>query len=249
MANVNSLLNERLNKKGKSAKVAELADRSASGNLSGAQVLFGQTELTVAEQDMLNTILFDYATDEANPQADILKLQAITSEVKAINNQAALLHGERIKRAHELLIRYREGAFTAWMIATYGNRQTPYNLMQYYEFYQAMPKKLRPQVEAMPKQAVYTLASREGSWDEKKQIVKGFDGETKHELLSMIRQRFPLSGSDRRKGNIVESVIASLERVGATLRNNRVVMSKAQKKMIRDLLSTIEESIQDAPKG
>lgn len=249
MADVNSLLNERLTKKGKSAKVAELADRSASGNLSGAQVLFGKAELTAAEQDMLTTILFDYATETVYPQQDIDALRTITSEVKAINNQAALLHGERIKRAQTILTQYKEGAFSAWLVATYGNRQTPYNLLQYYEFYQAMPKKLRPQVEAMPKQAVYTLASREGAFDEKKQIVKAFDGETKHELLSLIRQRFPLSSTDQRRGNVVESIIASLERVSATLRNNKLAMNKSQKKALKGLLQTIEQSIQESPKG
>ena len=93
---------------------------------------------------------------------DLNHLISLTSEVKAINNQAALLHGERIKKAHQILTRYRDGAFTAWLMAAYGNRQTPYNLMQYYEFCEAMPKQLASKIELMPRQAIYVFASREG---------------------------------------------------------------------------------------
>ena len=97
---------------------------------------------------------------------------SLTCEVKAINNQAAILHGERIKKAHQILTPYKDGAFTAWLISTYGNRQTPYNLMQYYEFCEAMPKNLREQIEWMPRQAVYVLATRTGEWKIKQEIVE-----------------------------------------------------------------------------
>ncbi len=243
MADVNALLSERLNKKQKKGKVTALGHKSASGNLSGFSGLFGVAELSERERETLMDLLEQYATDDVDITRDLKALEAITSEVKAINNQAALLHGERIKKAHSVFIKYQEGAFTAWLISTYGNRQTPYNLWQYYEFYTAMPKKLRPQVEAMPRQAVYTLASREGSLDVKKHIVESYDGETKHELLSLIRTQFPLATSDRRRQNITESAIVSLERVFATLRNNSVRMTKSQKKALLDLLESIKELI------
>lgn len=76
-----------------------------------------------------------FSSGEGNLTLDLAELSLITSEVKAINNQAAILHGERIKKAQTLLKSYQEGAFSAWLNATYGNRQTPYNLMQYYEFF------------------------------------------------------------------------------------------------------------------
>lgn len=39
-------------------------------------------------------------------------------------------------------------------MAAYDNRQMPYNLMQYYEFCEAMPKHLRPQIGLIPHQNV-----------------------------------------------------------------------------------------------
>ena len=97
------------------------------------------------------------------------------------------------------MTRYRDGAFTAWLIAAYGNRQTPYNLMQYYEFCEAMPKQLRPQIELMPRQAIYVLATRAGSIKQKQGIVENYQGETKAEMLALIRQAFPLDHGDKRK--------------------------------------------------
>jgi hypothetical protein len=250
MANVNAMLNARLSSnKPKSTKVGDLAKKTARGDLNGFSGLFGVTDLSQTETDVLNAILEQHATENVDVQHDLSQLSAITSEVKAINNQAALLHGERIKRANVILKNYQEGAFTAWLVATYGNRQTPYNLWQYYEFYHALPKKLQPQVEAMPRQAVYTLASREGDLNQKIKVVEEFDGETKHEMLSLIRQRFPLSASDKRRQNISESAISSLERVFATLRNNRVAMNRSQKEAIMSLLQNIAELVRSAPKG
>lgn len=49
-------------------------------------------------------------------------------------------------------------------MAAYGNRQTPYNLMQYYEFCEAMPKHLRPQIELMPRQNVKRLTGQNHSF-------------------------------------------------------------------------------------
>ncbi|MDP1836436.1 MAG: CT583 family protein [Chlamydiales bacterium] len=249
MSGINAMLNERLSNKPKGTKMGDLARKTARGDLNGFSGLFGSAELTQGETETLQNILTQYATDDTNVQRDLTALMEITSEVKAINNQAALLHGERIKRANSILKSYEEGAFTAWLVATYGNRQTPYNLWQYYEFYHAVPKKLQPQIDSMPRQAVYSLASREGELNKKIKIVEEFDGETKSELLNLIRERFPLSTSDRRRQNIAEGTITSLERIFATLRNNRIGMTKAQKEGLLSLLGAIQELVRNAPRG
>ena len=147
-----------------------MAKQSATGNLSSFSGIFSVVELSAKEKEALAHILRNYTDEEQDIGNDLNLLISLTSEVKAINNQAALLHGERIKKAHQILTRYRDGAFTAWLVATYGNRQTPYNLMLYYEFYETIPKQLRPQIELMPRQAVYVLASRTGNLDKKQEI-------------------------------------------------------------------------------
>ena len=49
------------------------------------------------------------------------------------------------KERKTILKNYRDGAFSAWLIATYGNRQTPYNFLQYYELYITLPEHLHLQ--------------------------------------------------------------------------------------------------------
>ncbi len=190
MAKVNSILNQRMQKPANTSKMAAMAQQSATGNLTSFSGIFSPIELNDKEQKTLEQILTIYATEDLNIQSDLNALMSLTCEIKAINHQAALLHGERIKKAHQIFKCYREGAFTAWLIATYGNRQTPYNLMQYYEFCETMPKQLRSKIETMPRQAVYALASREGDVEKKQEIVKNYQGETKSEMLTLIRKIF-----------------------------------------------------------
>lgn len=241
MGKVEALLNQRM-KKSDSSKMAALARQSANGQLTSFSGMFGVAELSNNERSKIENILKEYTFDD-DIGIDLDALLSITSEVKAINNQAALLHGERIKKAHGILTRYRDGAFTAWLIAAYGNRQTPYNLMQYYEFCETMPKSLRLQIEAMPRQAIYTLASREGAIEKKRSIVENYNGETKVELLSKIREAFPLDEKDGRKKNMGESVISGLKRVRMELKKNCPTFSRAQKMAIDSLLSDIHQII------
>ena len=244
MGNLSSLISQRLKKgEGASSKMAAMAEQSANGQLSSFGGLFGTAKLSPQEENVIEGILETYATPKADVQKDLSELLAITTEVKAINNQAALLHGERVKSAHTILTHYREGAFTAWLLATYGNRQTPYNLMLYYEFYEALPKPLRPRLEMMPRQAIYTLASREGSIDEKLKIVKNYNGETKTVLLQLIREAFPLEDDDRRRQNIGDSVIEILRRACAALERPRSKLTKTQRQMVVELIELLQERI------
>ena len=241
MAKVNSLLSERLKKATeKLSKMSNLAEMSSSGNLSSFSGVFRVSQLTSEEQSQIREILNQYAAseEEQNPQ-DFALLLSLTSEVKAINNQAAILHGERIKKAQELLKRYRDGAFSAWLIHTYGNRQTPYNFLQYYELYTALPQMLIPKLEEMPKQALYTLASREGPIEKKQEIIKNYHGETKQELLDIIRKRFPLSKNDKRAQDFVCHTITVLSKLSQFLSQNAFEPSIKQKKAIKTLLKKI----------
>jgi hypothetical protein len=243
MAKVNSILDQRMNKKSVSSKMSEMAKRSTTGDLTSFSGIFNVTELSSKEQEVLAEILRNYAEDEQEIQHDLNLLISITSEVKAITNQAALLHGERIKKAHQLLIRYRDGAFTAWLMAAYGNRQTPYNLMQYYEFCEAMPKPLRPKIELMPRQAIYVLASREGSLEKKKGIVENYQGETKSQMLSLIRASFPLDLEDKRKPKMGKFWVRALAQMSAEIKQNPNELNLSEKERLRELLEEIRTTL------
>lgn len=244
MANVNSILDQRMKKPSNTSKMAAMAKQSANGNLTSFSGVFSVADLSVKEKEGIETILKNYSVDETQEiQGDLKQLLSITSEVKAINNQAALLHGERIKKAHQILTHYREGAFTAWLLAAYGNRQTPYNLMQYYEFCEAMPKNLRPQIELMPRQAIYALATRTGSIKQKQSLVENYKGETKMEMLTLIRQMFPLSKSDKRKKKIGPILLHQFQRMIKQLKNGSQPLAQTEKNQLFSLLKQIQQLI------
>lgn len=246
MSNVNSMISERLNKNSQTSKMAALAKQSASGNLTSFSGIFSVSELSEREKEFLADILKEYTVNNTEDfDEDFTLLASITSEVKAINNQAAILHGERIKKAQSILLRYRDGAFTTWLIATYGNRQTPYNFLQYYEFYEKLPKNLRPQIEAMPRQAIYTLASREAPLEKKQRFVEAYNGETKAVLLIKIREMFPLEEGDKRRQNFGETTIQQLKRLSSHLSRKNVSITRSQKAIIYDLLDNLREIVSD----
>lgn len=237
------LLQDRLKSNPEIDKMQALAKRSGDGMLSSFGSMFGEYKISEKEMASLKSLLEKYADDNASIEKDFESLCLLTAEVKAINNQAALLHGERIQRAQTILKAYREGAFTTWLIDTYGNRQTPYNLLQYYEFYTEMPKKLHPTIDAMPRQAIYSLASRAIPIEEKQRFVKQYSGETKQQLLDQIRHTFPLDEGDKRKQNISENWIKLLERAYSSLKSTKPRFTKTQKKRIDALLQSLEELV------
>jgi hypothetical protein len=241
---INVLLNERLKKGPPSSKMAAMANQSANGNLTSFSGIFSVVELSLSEKAVLKELLQEYSTSQHDVSKDLHALISLTSEVKAINNQAAILHGERIKKAHAILTRYREGAFTSWLLAAYGNRQTPYNFMQYYEFCESLPKPLRSRLEVMPRQAIYTLASREGPLAMKQQIVEAYKGETKEELLKAIRAAFPLDAKDKRRQNIGETLIQGLTRLcGCLQQRQNMKLTLKQKATIQELLNILTQAI------
>lgn len=244
MTNINAVLNQRIKKSENTSKMAAMAKQSARGDLTSFSGVFSVTELSLKEKESLETLLQNHSNGNENLKEDFKQLLSITSEVKAINNQAAILHGERIKKAHAILIRYREGAFTAWLLAAYGNRQTPYNLMQYYEFYEAMPKVLRPQIELMPRQAVYVLASRQGPIDKKRELVEDYKGESKNEMLNKIRQIFPLQATDKRRKKIYGNTLTILNQLFVTLKNHKKELSSTQQDSILKLLKQMQRCLE-----
>lgn len=239
MAKVGNVLAERFQKKENPSKMKALAQATASGDLSSFSGVFHLSELSDQEKEQLESLLIQHSEKGEDIQNDLRTLIGITSEVKAITNQAAILHGERIQRAHDILTRYRDGAFTSWLIATYGNRQTPYNFLQYYRFFKEMPQSLHPQIEKMPRQAVYSLASRSASIEKKQDFVKGYEGQTKEELMKELRLSFPLPSSDRRKQDASETFIANLQRLVDQLTGKPLHPSEQQATKIHRLLAEL----------
>jgi hypothetical protein len=245
MAKVNSLLSQRFKMASERlSKMTTLVERSSSGNLSSFSGVFRVAPLNEKENESLVTLLKAYKNEEQEIGEDLFQLCALTAEVKAINNQAIMLHGERIKKAQTILKNYRDGAFSTWLITAYGNRQTPYNFLQYYELHCALPDHLHPKLDQMPRQAVYSLASREGDSEQKELIIQNYDGEPKQQLLQLIRQTFPLDQSDRRAQDAGEIAIKDLRRIHSHCATNGFSPSSSQKSQLLQMLKELKTLIE-----
>ncbi|GEM_PF-248510 len=245
MVKVNSLLAQRLkNATEKLSKMTNLVEKSSSGNLSSFSGVFRVAPLNEKENEALVSLLEQYRNETQEIQEDLFHLSTLTAEVKAINNQAIILHGERIKKAQEILKSYRDGAFSAWLIATYGNRQTPYNFLQYYELYKALPEHLHAKIDEMPRQAVYSLASRTGDTAQKEEIVRNYKGQPKLELLKLIRETFPLAENDRRAQNLSEIALSQLRRLSSQLSSASFAPDPKQKKELLQVLKELKVQIE-----
>jgi len=160
---------------------------------------FSASNLSDTESNALKELLLDNQSGSRDISEDFAVLSSITSEIKSINHQSVLLHGERIEAAKELFKTYGDLAFSRWMKEVYGNRQTPYNFLKYYTFFKSLNKRLQDKMLTMPKQIVYTIASRNCSEEDKQRVVDTYDGESKETYLKAIRKAFPLEKKDRRQ--------------------------------------------------
>lgn len=240
MSKFNDLLMGRFKSSTKKEKMNELAERLATAPVTQFSGAFQLTPISNQELACLQTLLEKYKNKDQNIADDLQFLSNITSEVKAISNQAVILHGERIKRAQELFKKYRDGAFSNWLMKTYGNRQTPYNFMQYYELYSALPKKLQGVVDEMPRQAIYSLSSRSVPQEKKVEFVKEYQGESKIELLEKLRSSFPLAEQDKRSPNKTKAVLEHLKNIKKLMEHDRFIPSPVDLKEIKTLLKECE---------
>lgn len=224
---------------GGSQKVKALAKQSNDGRLTGFSGLFKSVELADLEKMRIEDILTKHTPDNTHDiGSDLQTLFSITSEIKAITNQAAILHGERIMRAQKLLKSYKEGAFSAWLVATYGNRQTPYNFLMYYELIEVLPQELKVKAETLPRQVMYTLASRQAPLDDKKTIIMRYKGETKQEMLELIRTVFPLASKDKRGVRSAQNLLTNIERLVAYFKRHEEEISQEER---QELASTLKK--------
>ncbi len=210
-----------------------------------------ERELTRREENNLQLILHEYfnpgAMQEDEVACDFESLRLLNCEIKNINAQSILLHGERIRKAQEILKKYREGAFTAWLIETYGNRQTPYSILQYCELYHMLPSEgLKKKLEAIPRKAAYTLAGRTGEMHLKRRILEDHSNEGQKDLIMIIQDTFPLPDGDRRQRK--EANVATLDSIGRlckTLVHRKGSLNEKHRLRIKELVNVLEDLLDE----
>ncbi len=225
----------------KKEKMTELVARSNAGQLSSFAGVFQVAPISAAEQTSLRSLLEKYQTQEVNLTCDLNELTTLTSEVKAISHQAVILHGERLKKIQALLKSYREGAFSDYLLHVYGNRQTPYNFLLYYDFFSKISKEHQQIVSEMPRQVIYTLSSRKVSMQEKEAFVAQYKGETKSELLKKLRSSFPLPLQDKRSARPTKEALDLLRKAHQVVLKEHAAFSASEKKEAHLLLKEIKE--------
>lgn len=223
----------------KKEKISALVRRSTSGELSSFSGIFQPYSVSEEEKEKLKGLLHTYTEKKTDLLADLEELVQITSEVKAITSQAVILHGERLKKVQTLLLHYREGAFTAYLIQIYGNRQTPYNFLLYYQLYSQSSEEHRRILTKMPRQVVYTLSSRKISQKEKEAFISSYKGETKQELLEKLRKIFPLSFTDKRRPDSAEKAYRLVKEAQNYLMDHLPLFNEREKERIKKMLISL----------
>lgn len=201
-------------------------------------------DLTEQERVSIKNILIDNYSSETMQKKEIdlhhEELANISRQIKSISAQSVLLHGERIKKAQDILANYRDGGFTKWLMLIYGNRQTPYSMLRYYEFYHNAPQESRAMIESAPKKCVYLLASREGDDQKKLDLVQNHGDKPQAKFLKEIQEAFPTSETDKRKP-MMSSTILAMSKLCDKLESGSKHISEDDRADIEELIQRLKK--------
>ena len=106
-----------------------------------------------------------------------------------------------------------------------------------------MPLHLRPKIDNMPRQAIYTLASRTGDKEQKEKIVEDYQGQPKQKLLSIIREIFPLDEGDKRNPKVAPQVLSGLKRLLKLTSHPYFKPTDKEKRQIKDFAKQIVDTL------
>ena len=210
--------------------------------------LFNPKDLDEFEAHQIENLLYENfqpgTIAEEQVADDSHQMKRLTVEVKAVAQGSAILIGERVYRAKQILKPYKDGTFTQWLEVVFGNRKSGYNMLAYFEFYQLLPHPdLKEVFNKIPKKAAYTLASRAGDIETKVEIIRESQDLKPDEILELIQEKLPISEGDRRSGKTShEKLIAVAQKILKKLRNKKDVLSERNRREIiemRDMLETI----------
>ena len=95
----------------------------------------------------------------------------------------------------------------------------------------------------MPRQAIYSLSSRNISEEKKIAFIENYKGETKSELLEKLRLSFPLEKKDKRNPNKAKTLIDLLNQALKVVRDPLFKPTEDEKNLINTLQNKLMESI------
>ena len=199
------------------------------------------TTLNDFESRELELLLFENfipgRLSEEDVGEDFIQIRKLTAEIRSIHKQQAVLVGERIYRARDILKNYGDGntTFTKWIDRVFSSRRTAYNILRYFEFYQQLPSlALKQNLKEMPLKVAYCLSSRQAPLDKKMEIIENYSKERPEDVMLLIKERLPISSSDRRRKDsnkiAIDKVILFLSR----LKNRKAHLAKEHLDMLQE---------------
>jgi hypothetical protein len=211
--------------------------------------VFNTQPLEESEAINLEKMLFEnlrldlISEDEA--RQNINQLKQITAEIKSIGQQGAILMGERIYKAREILKSYKDGTFTKWLELTLGSKKTGYNLLAYYELYNELPNEtLKENFKKIPQKAAYILASRDGDIQKKAGIINSYHNLRAQEIISLIQEEFP-SKNIKTKKKFDSKIIYSFKEAIENICLNQDGLSETDKEELLSIKIIIENILQN----
>ena len=218
--------------------------------MSPMGALFENISLEEKEEKIIESILsasvdFGNVTEDQKDK-DFLKIKKITAEIKSIGRQGAILMGERVFLAREILKPYRDGTFTKWLEATFSSRKTGYNRLAYFELYKALPQEeIKKLFQEIPQRAAYILASREGDLHTKSELIRNHYHLGHQDLINVIKKIFPATAQEGQHKKQQNRLIATAQEALQKLHLRKEKISGEEKKSllrIQGLLQKILES-------
>jgi len=183
--------------------------------------------------------------ENAKLSQDWDEMKTITSQIKAIGKQGTVLIGERVFKAREILKSYKDGTFTKWLELAFGTRKTGYNMLAYYELYNALPHAdLKDNFKKIPQKTAYILASRDGDLDKKADIIREYHDLSHEELVILIQDKFPVASSDKRASKDSNSrFIATVRDALEKLQKRKSDLTQEDKVELKKLKALIDSII------
>jgi hypothetical protein len=223
-----------------SSNFKESYEVQEASNVRSFREEFITAPLTREEDNAIQLLLIDESSANVAVVNDKISndhksLVDITTQIRAIERQNVLLHGERIKKAQEILKPYKDGAFTRWLMVAYGNRQTPYRILQYYEFFNSLTSEVKQLMQSMPKKAAYVLAARDGDSDKKIGIIKDHYSDTPENIINIVQEAFPLDPKDGRKKKASDAVLVE------SIRSDLKKLAKRKQELANNTISDLIE--------
>lgn len=213
--------------------------------MNSFNAVFQTKPLENAESDKIRRLLHDNLDPdkmtEEQTSRDADQLKQITAEIKAISRQGAILLGERVYRAREILKAYQSGAFTQWLEATFGSRKTGYNMLAYYELYNALPHDgLKEKFKQMPNRAAYILAAKQGDFQAKVAMINENYQLGHRELVGLIRSAFPtLSRAPHGARFEIKKLGIALNQALKEAKKQKYSFSREEQAVLKELMGSI----------